>query len=49
MVADGDCREDLLYHLNGYSMHLPPLRERGEDLVLPTQHFLARISADCIF
>ena len=46
MVADGDYREDLLYRLNGYSIELPPLRERGDDLTLLIQHFLARISAE---
>ena len=46
MVTDGDFREDLLYRLNGYCIHLPPLRERGEDLTLLIQHFLARIAAE---
>lgn len=46
MVADGDYREDLLYRLNGYCINLPPLRERGEDLTLLIQHFLARIAAE---
>lgn len=44
MVADGEYREDLLYRLNGYSINLPPLRERGSDLTTLTEHFLARIS-----
>ena len=46
MVNDGDYREDLLYRLNGYSINLPPLRERGEDLVALVEHFLARISRE---
>jgi two-component system nitrogen regulation response regulator GlnG len=46
MVADGDYREDLLYRLNGYTINLPPLRERGEDLILLIQHFLARIASE---
>lgn len=46
MVSDGDYREDLLYRLNGYTINLPPLRERGEDVVLLIQHFLARISSE---
>jgi two-component system nitrogen regulation response regulator GlnG len=46
MVADGDYREDLLYRLNGYSINLPPLRERGDDLTILIQHFLARISRE---
>ena len=44
MVADGDYREDLLYRLNGYSIDLPPLRERGDDLTALIEHYLARIS-----
>jgi two-component system nitrogen regulation response regulator GlnG len=46
MVADGVFREDLLYRLNGYTIVLPPLRQRGEDLVLLLEHFLARIGED---
>ena len=44
MVADGDFREDLLYRLNGYTIMLPPLRERGDDLILLIQHYLAKLS-----
>jgi two-component system nitrogen regulation response regulator GlnG len=43
MVANGEFREDLLYRLNGYTITIPPLRDRGDDLVLLIQHFLARI------
>ena len=46
MVTDGDYREDLLYRLNGYSISLPPLRERGDDLTLLIQHFLARMARE---
>ena len=46
MVSDGDYREDLLYRLNGYSIALPPLRERGDDLTALIEHFLARISKE---
>ncbi|RMF42816.1 MAG: sigma-54-dependent Fis family transcriptional regulator [Planctomycetota bacterium] len=46
MVAGGEFREDLLYRLNGYTIELPPLRERGDDLILLIQHFLARIGAE---
>jgi DNA-binding NtrC family response regulator len=38
----GQFREDLLYRLNTIHIHLPPLRERGDDLVRLTQHFLER-------
>ncbi len=38
----GQFREDLLYRLNTIHLHLPPLRERSDDIVHLTQHFLER-------
>ena len=39
-VAEGKLREDLLYRLQVFPLHLPPLRERGRDVILIADEFL---------
>jgi DNA-binding NtrC family response regulator len=42
MVSEGDFREDLMFRINTFEIHLPPLRERIEDIVPLAAHLLAR-------
>lgn len=44
MVADGSFRQDLLYRINTIELHIPPLRERGEDIILLADYFAGKIA-----
>lgn len=42
MVHDGDFREDLMFRINAFEIHLPPLRDRIDDVPALARHLLAR-------
>jgi PAS domain S-box-containing protein len=46
LIVDGDFREDLFYRLSVFPIDVPPLRERGEDIVQLAQHFLEQTCKD---
>jgi len=45
-VKKGEFREDLFYRLNVIPIHMPPLRERKEDIPLLTNHFIEKYSRE---
>jgi two-component system NtrC family response regulator len=42
MVEQGDFREDLMFRINAFEIHVPPLRQRTEDIAPLARHLLAR-------
>ncbi|MGW8271855.1 MAG: sigma-54-dependent transcriptional regulator [Thermodesulfovibrionales bacterium] len=46
LIEQGAFREDLFYRLNVIPVHIPPLRERKEDIPLLVDHFLRKNGAD---
>ena len=45
-IVNGEFREDLFYRLSVFPVDVPPLRERGEDVVQLAQHFLEQTCID---
>jgi PAS domain S-box-containing protein len=46
LIVDGEFREDLFYRLSVFPVEVPPLRERGDDVIQLAQHFLEQTCKD---
>lgn len=46
IIREGDFREDLYYRINVINVHIPPLRERREDIPLLAEAFIRKLAAD---
>jgi PAS domain S-box-containing protein len=46
LIVDGEFREDLFYRLSVFPIDVPPLRDRGEDIIQLAQHFLEKVCND---
>ena len=46
LIVDGEFREDLFYRISVFPVDVPPLRDRGEDVIQLAQHFLEQTCAD---
>ena len=49
MVADGDFREDLYYRINVIELNVPPLRDRGDDVLELAVHLLKKLGSEASF
>jgi two-component system nitrogen regulation response regulator GlnG len=48
LVSEGQFRHDLFFRLNVFQVHLPPLRERLDDIALLAEHFLRRFAPQAL-